>query len=88
MNLGELITNFGIIPAILIGLGYAGYQWVNRILDENKERELRQEQQYKELLQESYKREDKYQDIIKNELGEVRKDLANVLKIKGGLKNE
>lgn len=80
MGLGELITNFGIIPAILIGLGYAGYQWITRILDENKERELRQEQQYKELLQESYKREDKYQDIIKNELGEVRKDISNLLK--------
>lgn len=80
MDLGEMVTNFGIIPAILIGVAYTGYQWVTRILDENKERELRQEQQYKELLQESYKREDKYQDIIKNELGEVRKDLANIIK--------
>lgn len=80
MDLGEMVTNFGIIPAILIGVTYAGYQWVTRMLDENKERELRQEQQYKELLQESYKREDKYQDIIKNELGEVRKDLANIIK--------
>ena len=86
MGISELITNFGIIPAILIGLGYAGYKWITRVLDENKERELRQEQQYKELLQESYKREDKYQDIIKNELGEVRKDLSNL--IKGGKLSE
>ena len=86
MDLGEMITNFGIIPAILIGVAYAGYQWITRVLDENKERELRQEQHYKELLQESYKREDKYQDIIKNELGEVRKDLANI--IKGGKLSE
>lgn len=89
-NISELITNFGIIPAILIGIGYGGYKWLNRMFDENRERELRQEQQYKELLAESYKREDRYQDIIKSDLSEMRNGLNTVVTLVeriGGNKN-